>query len=237
MADHRRDEWFPKEGYGWFLAFMTIIVLPSPTVYFYYKESTSRSAKSDEDFEENPLSQPSQSFDVEGSEVPNAPAARLKLAKMQRESKNMRSQNQKTQAQLLQLQKEAVSAEAEIASLRAQLGQGPQLGGLQSQAKTVAIKEFAADEDLGEEIRETAKQAVDEMVATQILQSKNEMLRSKFTSTSLAALGSFEEHHKEMTEYLKSLRLLHHADVVIRVAGMYDRWHLVAIVALCCACI
>ena len=228
------------------MAFMTVLVLPSPMVYFYYKDTrringndVSQPIDSEEVFEENPLSKPVQSntYDVEGSELRDIPPSRVKVAKMQRESKTMREQNQKTKTQLLQLQSEAVSAKAEIASLRAQLAQGPPLEVQQSQAKTVAIKEIAADEDLGEEIRESAKQTVDEMVGAQILQSKNQMLRDKFTSTSLAALGSFEEHHKEMTNYLKSLRLLHHADVVIRVAGMYDRWHLVAIVALCCACI
>ena len=85
-------------GYGWFLALVTVLVLPSPILYFYYKDTRSLPAESDEGFQENPLSQSGQSntYDVE---LPNA--QRLQLAKMQRESKNMRAQTKKTQNQLL----------------------------------------------------------------------------------------------------------------------------------------
>ena len=109
---------------GWFLAFVSAVVLPSPTLYFYYKDTrsdtgsrltgTSTAAESD-GFEENPLSKPGQSdvYDVEGSELLNVPPARAKLAKMQREGKNMRSQVQKMQAQLVQLQTEAMAKDNE----------------------------------------------------------------------------------------------------------------------------
>ena len=37
-ADAWDAEWFPKEGYGWFIVFLFAIVLPSPTVYFYCRD-------------------------------------------------------------------------------------------------------------------------------------------------------------------------------------------------------
>eukprot|EP01045_Picozoa_sp_COSAG04_P013493 COSAG04_NODE_960_length_9157_cov_6.389269_6_plen_765_part_00 len=57
-------EWFPKEGYGWFLVFIFAIVLPSPTVYFFFKDKGKRSdaprkevdpGAGEEEFQDNPL--------------------------------------------------------------------------------------------------------------------------------------------------------------------------------------
>jgi hypothetical protein len=267
---------------GWFLAFMAAIVLPSPIVYFYYKDThsvtgtrwtnASTAAESDEGFQENPLSESGQSniYDVEGSELLNVPPARAKLAKIQREAKDTRAKNQQMQTQLLQLQTENVTLQtegiakdneiaslkaittakdestkvqalrAQIATLQAQSAQGPQPGGVQLQlstlsdvppgtnaplqqavAKTVAIKEFAVDEGLSEETRESAKQALDDMAAGQImlssLQSKNdvEMAAAQVRQSKKMVLPG-----EEMSKYLESLRLLHFADAVIRVAGM-----------------
>ena len=256
---------------GWFLAFLVAIVLPSPIVYFYYKDThsatgtrwtnASTAVESDEGFQDNPLAEPGQSdvYDVEGSELPNVPPARAKLAKMQREAKDTRAKNQQMQTQLLQLQTELGSAKAENASLKviattkdestkvqalqtqnvisqkaiaalkaqlAQVGRSPQLPALnddlrpdnaplqQADAKTrqVAIRELAADESLSEQTRESAKQAWDEMAAAQVRQSK--ILAKK------SHLGRMVLPSEDMTKYLESLRLLHYADVVIRVAGM-----------------
>merc|ERR1712096_461056 len=54
-------EWFPKEGYGWFLVFIFAIVLPSPTFYFYFKDKAKRTGpRKEEEFfseelQDNPL--------------------------------------------------------------------------------------------------------------------------------------------------------------------------------------
>jgi hypothetical protein len=286
-------------------------VLPSPIVYFYYKDThsvtgtrwtnASTAVESDEGFQDNPLAEPGQSdvYDVEGSELPNVPPARAKLAKMQREAKDTRAKNQQMQTQLLQLQNEntslkmiattkdestkvqalqaqneklqteALTKDNEIASLKAittakdestkvqalqaqnatlqaQLAQGPQVGGAQLQlsplsdvspgangplqqaaAKTVAIKEFAADEGLSEETRGSAQQALDDMAAAQImlstLQSKNDV---EVAAAQVRQSKKMVLPGEEMAKYLESLRLLHYADAVIRVAGMcVDRWH------------
>ena len=39
--DDWSDEWFPKEGYGWFLVLIFAIVLPSPIVFFFVKDKDS----------------------------------------------------------------------------------------------------------------------------------------------------------------------------------------------------
>ena len=127
-----REEWFPREGYGWFICFLSVVVLPSPTVYYYYKETHSATgtrwtnasttaAESDDNFQENPLSMdsgPSDAYDIEGRELPNAPPALAKLAKMQREAKETRAQNQKLQTENQKLQTELASFKAENTSLK-----------------------------------------------------------------------------------------------------------------------
>jgi uncharacterized protein YfcZ (UPF0381/DUF406 family) len=149
---------------------VSVVVLPAPTVYFYYKDTHSATgtrwtnasttaAKSDDNFQENPLSMnsgQSDAYDVEGRELPNALPAQAKLAKMQREAKDTRVQNQRMQMQILQLQTENASLKAvattkdestkvqalqaqnatnenTIAALKAQLAQAPQSGGAQLQ--------------------------------------------------------------------------------------------------------
>ena len=218
---------------GWFLAIVSVVVLPLPTVYFYYKDThsvtgtqgsnASTTVGSTDDFEENPLateSGQSDDYDIEGSEPPNAAPTQIRLAKMQREAKDMRAQNQKMQTQLLQQQTETASLkstattkdestkvralqaqnaehESTIAALEAQLIDAP-LQQTVAKTKRVAIKELAADESLGEKTRESAKLAVDELALDELTQ---------------VMMG------EEMAEYLRSLRLLHYAAVVIRVAG------------------
>ena len=116
-----RDEWFPQEGYGWFICFLCIFVLPSPTVYFYYKEQRVTNG-TDDSFEENPLSTESDQSDVFDAGDPStaiAPPARAKLAKMQREAKDTRAQIQKMQKQLQTNATEKEDKDNEIYSLKA----------------------------------------------------------------------------------------------------------------------
>eukprot|EP01045_Picozoa_sp_COSAG04_P014993 COSAG04_NODE_1158_length_8038_cov_2.977201_2_plen_423_part_00 len=88
-----------------------VIVLPSPTVYFYRKDAVQANVSGPElgdGFEKNPLAiEVEQSADKgndDGSESTAAKPARAKLAKMQREGKDARAQNQKLQAQVQQLE-------------------------------------------------------------------------------------------------------------------------------------
>eukprot|EP01045_Picozoa_sp_COSAG04_P002616 COSAG04_NODE_97_length_26459_cov_6.507246_4_plen_1426_part_00 len=126
-------EWFPKEGYGWFIVFLFAIVLPSPTVYFYCrdKDGPSSGAELGEGFEENPLAIELGQADVEDkegdAETQQAQPARAKLAKMQREGKDARAQVQKLQietqqqqAEIQQLHEEVQQQQQEIQQLEAQ---------------------------------------------------------------------------------------------------------------------
>ena len=139
-----QDEGIPKVGYGYFIVFISVVVLPSPTDYFYYKDKRAAAAVDgpDDSFEQNPLAKvsgQSDVFDVEASDPPTvAKPARAKLAKMQREAKDTRAQNQKQQVQVRQLQTEITALKAnatanvgEIATLKAQLVQTPQMEGME----------------------------------------------------------------------------------------------------------
>merc|ERR1712072_772263 len=91
-------EWFPKDGYGWFIVFLFAIVLPAPTVYFYCRDddtAATSDGKLGEGFEENPLAielgDDSAATD-DKDEDQTAQPGRAKLAKMQREGKHARSQ-------------------------------------------------------------------------------------------------------------------------------------------------
>jgi hypothetical protein len=104
------NEIFPRAGYGWFLVFLYVVVLPSPIAYYYLKDRRANKADSDKDpefsdhgadngadiFYENPLGDSPDGSTVAGS-TSTASAARTgmaKLAKMAREGKEMREQLQ-----------------------------------------------------------------------------------------------------------------------------------------------
>ena len=121
---------FRSKATAGFIVFIFAIVLPSPTVYFYRKDTGALGASgeaSGDGFEENPLA-----IDVDNKSVAaddgdtsaesaTAQPARAKLAKMQREAKDARSQVQKLQAQVQQLQAEnqqqQMDNQAEVLSL------------------------------------------------------------------------------------------------------------------------
>jgi myosin heavy subunit len=124
---------------GWFLAFVSTIVLPSPIVYFYYKDthsvtgtrwtnaSSSTAAEGSDDNPirmENPLSfgesDQADVYDIEGSELANVPPSRIKLAKLQREAKDSRAQVQQLQTQNRQLQAETAAKDNDIAAVKAE---------------------------------------------------------------------------------------------------------------------
>jgi hypothetical protein len=111
-------------------------VLPSPIVYFYYKDthsvtgtrwtnasSSSTAAEGSDDNPirmENPLSfgesDQADAYDIEGSELSNVPPSRIKLAKLQREAKDSRAQAQQLQTQNRQLQTQNQQLQADTAA-------------------------------------------------------------------------------------------------------------------------
>ena len=127
---------------GWFLAFVSTIVLPSPIVYFYYKDThsvtgtrwtnaSSSSTAAAEGSDDNPIrmenplsfgeSDQADAYDIEGSELTNVPPSRIKLAKLQREAKDSRAQAQQLQTQNRQLQAETAAKDNDIAAAKAEI--------------------------------------------------------------------------------------------------------------------
>ena len=261
-------EWFPREGYGWFICFLSVVVLPSPTVYFYYKEShsvtgtrwtnassTKNPVEADDSFsQENPLAM-DVAIEVDSDPSDTTQLSRTQVAKRQREAKNMRAQVQQQQTQIRQLQTQnrqmqaentslkaittakdestkVQALQAETAALKVRLAQKVQTDGTQlailsdegqstetqqqatEKSSEAAMKELATDDTLSEETRESAKQALDELAAAQIMKSKNVAMKSK----NVAHGGKTTA--LDMTKWLQGHRLLHYADEIIRVVGM-----------------
>ena len=190
---------------------------------------------------------PSDVYDIEGSELTSAPPSRIKLAKLQREAKDFRVQAQQLQTQNRQLQTdkdhdkaEIATAKAETAALKDQLARRPQAGKLQlamfsdeaqstaihqqptEQSSEAVMKEHATDETLSEETRESAKQALDELAAARIKNLAFERLAQEDRKLldSLRDGCVSDAVSEDMTTYLRGHRLLHHADAVIRVVGV-----------------
>eukprot|EP01045_Picozoa_sp_COSAG04_P000517 COSAG04_NODE_12_length_42844_cov_6.769213_21_plen_1150_part_00 len=117
-------EWFPKQGYGWFIVFLFAVLLPSPTFYFYCRDKDKLIASGSEvgeGFETNPLAielGESAEDDKDSAYQPTAQPARAKLAKMQREGKDSRAQVQKLQTETQQQQAEIQKLQEEIQQLQ-----------------------------------------------------------------------------------------------------------------------
>lgn len=145
---------------------MSVVVLPSPIVYFYYKDThsatgtrwTNASSTAAEGTDDNPIrmenplsfgeSDQADVYDIEGSELTNVPPSRIKLAKLQREAKDSRAQaqqlqtqNRQLQTQNQQLQANTAAAKAEIVSLKAFTTATDESTKVQAlQAETAALK-------------------------------------------------------------------------------------------------
>jgi hypothetical protein len=125
---------------------VSVVVLPSPIVYFYYKDThsatgtrwTNASSTAAEGTDDNPIrmenplsfgeSDQADVYDIEGSELTNVPPSRIKLAKLQREAKDSRAQaqqlqtqNRQLQTQNRQLQTDKDHDKAEIATAKAEI--------------------------------------------------------------------------------------------------------------------
>jgi hypothetical protein len=75
------------------------------------------------------------------------------------------------------------------------------------------MKEHATDESLSEQTRESAKETLDELARNDSFQGKS-MAHTRKLAIASEIVG------EDMAKYLQRHRLLHYADVMIRVAGM-----------------
>lgn len=193
-------------------------VLPSPTIYYLYKEKRGTAGEPEVLEEANPLA--SRDQDIEDAA---AQSSLPRLARMKRESKDTRAQNESLKAQNRQLQAQISTLKAQRASHRPSpdLDVGyPSNEALEAMAaskqaaakdQAIAMKELATDESLGEEARELAKQTLNSMAEAQIKEAQ------KQSSKQCIAAAMVSE---EMAKFLESHRLQHHADALMEVAGM-----------------
>eukprot|EP01043_Picozoa_sp_COSAG02_P035305 COSAG02_NODE_2520_length_8610_cov_4.542474_1_plen_242_part_00 len=229
---------------------MAVLVLPSPTVYFYYKETKSKSrfAESEEEFQENPLSQTGQSdaFEDERSNLSSTPSARLKLAKMQRESKNMLAQTQK---KLMKLQREnsALREELKIAEQTQSATshfQHPQLAELEDVQPAFSInkicgesiaelKGLAEEGTLSDETWQAAKLVLDSRIALELQENARQhrldgaKTEKRILQEEARALPHLKTQIWDQTTkaeaglvtWLSENRLLHHKDKFYAIGG------------------
>jgi hypothetical protein len=251
-------EWFPREGCaythplflsvslslclslslrhrcnvdGWVIVFLFGVLLPSPSLYFYFNAKPGMMQLETEfgQYEENPLA-----IDAgdgqDGSQQP--PAARAKIIKVQREAKEMRAQIQKLQKDNASLRKSLPQVEANR-RLQASNDQGnvEMLDGADTETPTKtrqdAMKEFVANENLSEEARESAKKALGMLVTSQIVATEQvatlDSLRSEANYNDQFNQINQNECGEEMARWLRQHRLLHRAAKIIRVVGAYVR--------------
>jgi TolA-binding protein len=190
-----REEWFPREGYGWFICFLSVVVLPSPTVYFYYKEShsvtgtrwtnastTKNPVEADDRFgQENPLAM-DVAIEVDSDPSDTTQPSRTQVAKRQREAKNMRAQVQQLQTQIRQLEAENTSLkavttatdestkvqalQAETAALKVRLAQKAQTDGTQP---AILSDEAHSTETQQQAIEKSSEAAMKELATDETL--------------------------------------------------------------------
>ena len=208
-------EMFPREGYGLFIVFLYVFVLPAPVVYYYFMESNAVDDGKDtpdvsDNFEfDNPLDDFDNNSDAP---LPSSSRARppssgggsnsggtstVRLAKLQREGKELRTINQAQDAELQAkaaeidaLQQELARVGGTVTVAAANDASAPKMDSPPlappppppapvdpRQKKLDQLKVFIEDETLTEEYRNAAKKAVLEHAGVQIRSSKTEPAR------------------------------------------------------------
>ncbi len=104
------QEWFPRSGYGYFIAFFYVVLLPAPSVYYYFKDRESQgstvAAAAEGEFD-NPLTLPGDDADIQqitdgvnqsstssdGDAAPPTAFSRVHFARTVRISKEVSAEN------------------------------------------------------------------------------------------------------------------------------------------------
>lgn len=235
------SEWFPKEGYGWFIVFLFAIVLPSPSIIFYFRDKEDYQTRIDDGaIIENPLemghdfdSETARSVDsVSSQQQPSASSARSKLSKAYRETKYAQAQVQRLEAETRQQQAKIEQQQTQIEKLQSQAQMTPirsdgpptdehllvQNGSTSTinpgEAETVMLSELVANEVLGEDARESAKRALTSVASAQITEFEQSAV-AKIATQSKARLV-----HSELTDWLVEHRLQQYAAQFTQIGGV-----------------
>lgn len=206
--------------------FLFLVLLPSPSFYFYHKDTRNHSKReiefSREDFEENPLAIDS----GDGEDNSKAPASRAVVFKFQRDNKDLLAKNKQLQKDIAALRRNKSlpdsnhdGSQADVEMFDGDADTGPAT----KKHPVDELKDFATDESLSEEARAAAKKARETLVASQIALTH---LRSEevFSNQILTQLGAKHDDvatsaRQDLLGWLSANRLLRYAEIVMQVAG------------------
>ncbi len=225
--DSFAQESFPREGYGWFILFIYVFILPGPTIINFCSESRKQTPNLDTlssaDFA-NPLSADVEDSSVNSTfqqeSVAGSGASISMLAKVSRDKLELQSQLERLRmenAALMQGPAPALIAPTDEskttdASQHTQQQQQQQQQQGQSDsalpAETVeqlskAMKKLMADDSLSEELREAAKQRVEDSVSDQLETIASRRLEAQ-RNTTLQALANQGRHNVQLIATMKS---------------------------------
>ena len=137
--DDLEAEMFPREGYGFFIVFLYLVVLPAPTIIYLVRDRKNASSSEDDDdnpiFFDNPtsLDGDGKDFDLLTAGTDSGPSnlatesepaqknnagSKARLSKILREGKELRTQNEAQGVKLLAMEAELKSKDAEIVALQ-----------------------------------------------------------------------------------------------------------------------
>lgn len=187
------SERFPVEGYGWFICFLYLIVLPAPIVYYYRKEmqaeqqsSTSMKGGAQANFS-NPLS--GDAFDSDSvdepyfGDIPNGTnTSRVAIAKLQRGAKEARDalhakemENDAQRAEIEDLRNQLISSGLTPDTTQSRAGASDYNVAASTSTAAQApaappdvLRAFIGDETLDEGTREAARSVLAAQTASQI---------------------------------------------------------------------
>ena len=182
-------EWFPVSGYGVFICFMYLVVLPAPIVYFYRKETRSEQETGknagtavEEMRFANPLSGDAFEDDAAvglNDDPTHANSSRVAVAKLQRSARETRDalhakemENEAQQAEIQNLRDQLANGGLAVNVAAAQSGTGARYSNsaehLAPTAPPDVLRAFVCDDTLNEETREAARSVLAAHAASQI---------------------------------------------------------------------
>ena len=185
------DEWVPREGYGWLLAFLYIAIVPSPIFFAMWRKFCSTDAPTDYapnsfEYESNPLAEDS-SISGQTIEKGTSRAAQREIKDLKRKVKTLQGQLQKSNASVHSDSSEPKRPELYNTRRASQVGQ---------------LKELAEAGMITDESLQKAKDNLNSYI-------KDDITQQHFAIGTRASLRQF----------LGDNRLLHHEDCIVQILG------------------
>ena len=173
-------ELFPREGYGWFIVFIYVFCLPAPTIYAlctYDKANEQDSHLTT--LVDNPLVSSQDDWDFDSQSKPSSDTISLpRIAKMQREKKEVRSENEALRSEITALRAQSRTLVASGDESGRETAAAPEyvtpapIEKDPTKLEITALQTIQDDESLAEEIRESARKNIAELTAARLLETK-----------------------------------------------------------------